>query len=172
MIEYKSAADLTAEDRDLMAVLAEEFHKESHQGQFTTYSAENFKNTIKTYQSAMLGFAAFDKGACVGFIIFNINKDYTEEYIAELAIMYIREDYRKFEVVNELMERCDTRMKYLGAAGAYIESTAGFDDGGKNARAFRMWGRRFGYFPIGEVKSSLYKKVLTEDNESATVSKS
>ncbi len=160
MVEYKNLQDLTAEDIEASAELAAEFHAESHQAQFSTYAPNKFKETIEAIKQNAFGYMAFDKEKCVGFLIFNISTEYIEEWIAELAIMYIHKNYRKFQVADELMEKNLALLnRCKSAVAVYIESTAGFDDGGKNARAFRFWGHRHGFKPIGDIKTSLYKKL-------------
>lgn len=91
-------------------------------------------------------------GVPAGFSVWGINKVTGRlEKEALLTWFYIRKSHRCAEVATQLLDYSIALCKDGGAKYFFASSTAGFDDGGLNERAFTALLRRKGFSVLGSL---------------------
>jgi GNAT superfamily N-acetyltransferase len=77
-------------------------------------------------------------GVDCGFCIWAIDKSWTLEGIAIEVLFYINPEYRGGQISKMLLQESIKMCDNKGVVFMYSSSTAGFKDGGINARAYNM----------------------------------
>lgn len=91
-------------------------------------------------------------GIPAGFCVFGINKVTGRlAYEALMVWFYIRPAHRSLQVANALLDYSIALCKDKGAKFFFASSTAGFNDGGTNERAFSALLKRKGFSVLGSV---------------------
>lgn len=91
-------------------------------------------------------------GVPAGFCVFGVGKvTGRREYEALMTWFYVRKSHRSGHLATELLDYSMKLCKDKGAKYFFASSTAGFDDGGLNERAFTALLRRNGFSVLGSI---------------------
>ena len=91
-------------------------------------------------------------GTPAGFCVFGVNKVTGRlEYEALMTWFYVRKSHRCGMMATQLLDYSMKLCKDKGAKYFFASSTAGFDDGGLNERAFTALLRRKGFSVLGSI---------------------
>lgn len=117
----------------------------------------NFEKSINTFHYLIdsednVFLVVEDNNEITGFAIWGIENPWTIEKIAIDILFYIAPKKRNFNTANKLLNESIEKCKNLGAKIFYTSSTAGFDDNGKNARAYNMLYKKNGFSEIENSK--------------------
>jgi len=100
-------------------------------------------NTVESLYGMLQGdgyiiLIASKDGVDCGFCIWAIDKSWTVEGIAIEVLFYINPEYRRGGISKALLQESIKMCDNAGVVFMYSSSTAGFKDGGINARAYNM----------------------------------
>lgn len=144
----------TAEDIAALAICGREFDEEGGVYTRTPLIDEELYQDLAHYvacPSHVVVLAELD-GVPAGFCIFGISKvTGRREYESLMTWFYVRPAHRSAQVANRLLDYSLTLCKDKGAKYFFASSTAGFDDGGLNERAFTALLRRKGFSVLGSI---------------------
>ena len=88
-------------------------------------------------------------GTIVGLYIFGVENPWTIEKVAMCVIFYIDPQHRGKACACALLDKAEEICNNDDIALFYTSSTAGFDDGGVNERAFTGLMQRYGFKNVG-----------------------
>lgn len=141
----------TPEDIAAITHAGRDFFTESN-WQGMTLSTENIYSSL-AYMLSQPGFvmviAETPEGLPAGFAFWQLENPWTVELMALMVLFYVRPEHRNASLANSLLDYSLTLCKDKGAKMFYASSTAGFNDGGKNERAFTALLRRKGFSVVG-----------------------
>ncbi|MCK5607365.1 GNAT family N-acetyltransferase [Candidatus Pacearchaeota archaeon] len=152
--------EATEEDLPFIAHAGRDFMVDSGWIQNLTLSNENIYSTllfmVKDPNTVIVA-AYEDNGDVAGFTMWHLENPWTVEKIAVEILFYIRPASRNMNIAKELLKSAIELCKHEDARLFYSASTASFNDGGRNARAFNALLRRQGFKEIPESKFLLMK---------------
>lgn len=139
-----------AEEHDLpfIAHAGREFMAESNWLGPLTLSTENIYRTLLHMiedPDTVVVVAYDDQGDVGGFTFWGLENPWTVEKVAIEVLFYVRPASRKNNMAKTMLDFAVNLCKDMGARLLYSSSTAGFDDDGRNARAYNALLRRQGF---------------------------
>lgn len=117
-----------------------------------TLSTENIYASLAHMLSnplAVMVIAEDQHGLPVGFSLWQLENPWTVEHMALMVLFYVRPHARNLKLASDLLDYSMQLCQDKGAKMFYASSTAGFDDGGANERAFTALLKRKGFKVIG-----------------------
>lgn len=139
-----------AEEHDLphIAHAGRQFMTESNWLGPLTLSTENIYRTLLAMLEdpdtiVVVGYD--DNGDVGGFTFWGLENPWTVEKVAIEILFYVRPESRKANMARQMLDFAINLCKDKGARLLYSSSTAGFDDDGRNARAYNALLRRQGF---------------------------
>lgn len=143
--------EASAEDIPALVDLGTEFFVESNFfGELTIDKVEGaatFGYMIEAKDHVVL--VAEDDAEIVGFIIFDVVRYYTVEYVSHLFLLYAKAEYRRKGLGRDLLKEAEKIAYARGSRRFYCSSTAGFSDSGQTDKKLLNLYRRFGYKELG-----------------------
>jgi GNAT superfamily N-acetyltransferase len=91
-----------------------------------------------------------DEGKVAGFTIWALENPWTVEKMGLEVLFYVRPEARKSKLAKHMLDFAIELCKDRGAKMLYSSSTGGFDDDGRNARAYNALLRRSGFIEMPE----------------------
>ena len=139
-----------AEYEDLPHVLiaGHEFFAESNWFESMTLCRKTIRMTLLKMledENSLIVVAYDDAGDVAGFTMWGLQNPWTLEKIAIEDLFYIRAQARKSNIAKPMMDFAVKLCKDRGAKLLYTSSTAGFNDDGRNARAYNILLKRCGF---------------------------
>lgn len=139
------------EDAAIVHHCGKDFFKESNWGHMTL-DPDRIRESlihILTNQSFIVVVAVDDNGIPAGFVIWSLENPWTIEKQALMVLFYVRPEYRTGGTASKVLDLSLDLCKNAGAKMFFSSSTAGFDDGGVNERAFTLLLKRRGFKGLG-----------------------
>lgn len=147
-MKYRKA---TLEDAALVVHCGRDFFRESNWGHMTL-DDDRIRETLihmLTNDAFIVCVAETDEGIPAGFVIWCLENPWTVEMQALMVLFYIRPQYRSGGTASNLLDLSLELCQNGGAKMFFASSTAGFDDGGVNERAFTLLLKRRGFDGLG-----------------------
>lgn len=139
-----------AEEHDLAHIMlaGREFFKESNWFDNMTLCDKTIRLTLLAMHNdpnSIVIVAYDDECDVAGFALWGLQNPWTVEKIAIEDLFYIRKSARKSKIAQAMLDFSIKACQDRGAKLLYSSSTAGFNDDGKNARAYNLLLRRKGF---------------------------
>lgn len=148
----------TFQDLAPLRIALEEFYESSNWLGKLSFCADHARDALlhMFYDEFSVVAVAMDGERVVGFGLWGLENPWTIERVAIEILFFVSPEYRNAQVSASLLRLSLDECKKLGAKAYYSSSTAGFDDEGVNARAYKMMLGRAGFVPLPQ--SSVFVK--------------